>query len=209
MFCKFTDLQLQLYKHFTQSSAVRKLLSGSGSQPLKAITFLKKLCNHPALIDPKDFGGGANELFPQHFDPRGCQSEFSGKMMLLQQMLEKMRYEICKLYVGDGELIRFHRKTSTDKIVLISNYTQTLDLFERMCRSRMWGHLRLDGSMTIQKRQKLVDRFNDPTGPEFVFLLSSKAGGCGINLVRKQISANVFLGPHIESCFLLRLGQID
>jgi DNA repair and recombination RAD54-like protein len=37
--------------------------------------------------------------------------------------------------------------------------------------------------MTVTKRQKLVDQFNDPTGKEFVFLLSSKAGGCGINLI--------------------------
>ena len=35
----------------------------------------------------------------------------------------------------------------------------------------------------MNKRQKLVDRFNDPEGPEFIFLLSSKAGGCGINLI--------------------------
>lgn len=37
--------------------------------------------------------------------------------------------------------------------------------------------------MTIPKRQKLVDQFNNPEGKEFVFLLSSKAGGCGINLI--------------------------
>lgn len=37
--------------------------------------------------------------------------------------------------------------------------------------------------MAIAKRQKLVDQFNDPEGGQFVFLLSSKAGGCGINLV--------------------------
>ena len=37
--------------------------------------------------------------------------------------------------------------------------------------------------MAITKRQKMVDRFNDPEGKEFVFLLSSKAGGCGINLI--------------------------
>jgi len=41
----------------------------------------------------------------------------------------------------------------------------------------------LDGTMTISKRQKFVDRFNDPEGSEFIFLLSSKAGGCGINLI--------------------------
>lgn len=72
---------------------------------------------------------------------------------------------------------------TTDKIVLISNYTQTLDLFEKLLRSKKYGYFRLDGTMSIPKRQKLVDQFNDPTGKEFVFLLSSKAGGCGINLI--------------------------
>lgn len=37
--------------------------------------------------------------------------------------------------------------------------------------------------MSVPKRQKLVDQFNDPTRGEFIFLLSSKAGGCGINLI--------------------------
>jgi hypothetical protein len=50
-------------------------------------------------------------------------------------------------------------------------------------RSRRYGYFRLDGTMSITKRQKLVDQFNDPEGKEFVFLLSSKAGGCGINLI--------------------------
>lgn len=86
--------------------------------------------------------------------------------------------------------------------MLISNYTQTLDLFEKLCRnkkclvsvrpllhlfithhSKRYEFFRLDGTMTIVKRQKLVDQFNDPNGKEFVFLLSSKAGGCGINLI--------------------------
>lgn len=44
-------------------------------------------------------------------------------------------------------------------------------------------YLRLDGDLTVDKRQKLVDKFNNPDGKEFVFLLSSKAGGCGINLI--------------------------
>ena len=57
--------------------------------------------------------------------------------------------------------------------------------------------------MTINKRQKLVDQFNDPNGKEFVFLLSSKAGGCGINL----IGANrlILFDPGANGfCILLR-----
>lgn len=53
--------------------------------------------------------------------------------------------------------------------------------FDRPCPR--YGYFRLDGSQTINKRQKLVDQFNDPNGKEFIFLLSSKAGGCGINLI--------------------------
>ncbi|KAJ3090623.1 DNA-dependent ATPase protein rad54 [Quaeritorhiza haematococci] len=162
VFCKLTDAQLKLYRHFVQSKEIKRLLSGTGSQPLKAITMLKKLCNHPALLDPKDFDRG---LFPENFQYGECQPAFGGKMLLLERLLTNMR------------------KKTNDKIVLISNYTQTLDLFEKLCRSRTWGCLRLDGSMTIQKRAKLVDKFNDPTSPEFVFLLSSKAGGCGLNLI--------------------------
>lgn len=75
------------------------------------------------------------------------------------------------------------RQDTNDKIVLISNYTQTLDLFATLCRARGYGCLRLDGSMNVNKRQKLVDKFNDPEGSENVFLLSSKAGGCGLNLI--------------------------
>ena len=67
--------------------------------------------------------------------------------------------------------------------MLVSNYTQTLDLFERLCGLRNYGYVRLDGSMTIKKRAKVVDQFNDPASGQFIFMLSSKAGGCGLNLI--------------------------
>ena len=56
--------------------------------------------------------------------------------------------------------------------------------------------------MTITKRQKLVDQFNDPSGKEFIFLLSSKAGGCGINL----IGANRLVLFDPGQLFLFRLN---
>ena len=67
--------------------------------------------------------------------------------------------------------------------MLISNYTQTLDMMDQLFKRKRWPFCRLDGSMTIPKRAKIVDKFNDPEQPEFIFLLSSKAGGCGINLI--------------------------
>ena len=89
------------------------------------------------------------------------------------------------------------RRETNDKIV---NYTETLGVFERLLRAKVRSfppfslhcidyskgrmrYFRLEGSTALKKRQKLVDEFNKPESPEFVFLLSSKAGGCGINLI--------------------------
>ncbi|KAF9912199.1 DNA-dependent ATPase protein rad54 [Linnemannia zychae] len=176
VFCQLSPFQLSLYKHFINSKSIQRLLRGQGSQPLKAIGLLKKLCNHPDLLDLPDDLEGCDSLLPEDYQTKNSkkplsrggilvQPEFSGKMLVLARMLARIK------------------KDTNDKIVLISNYTQTLDIFEKLCRQNQYGVLRLDGTMTINKRQKLVDRFNNPDGNEFVFLLSSKAGGCGLNLI--------------------------
>ena len=174
VFCRLSPLQTALYNHFITSPEIRALLKGKGSQPLKAIGLLRKLCNHPDLLDIATDFAGCEAILPQGYVPpkeRGYRDRvivdttLSGKMLVLERMLDRIRRE------------------TNDKIVLISNFTQTLDLFENLCRSRNYGCIRLDGKMAINKRQKMVDRFNNPENPEFVFLLSSKAGGCGINLV--------------------------
>ncbi|KAM7444232.1 DNA repair and recombination protein RAD54-like [Porites harrisoni] len=174
--CRLTPLQIQLYKLFIQSKALRmelvKSKSGSGisASSLAFITQLKKLANHPELIYDKARTGeegfeGALELFPQNFSLKQLQPDLSGKMQVLDYILAMTK------------------STTTDKVVLVSNYTQTLDLFEKLCRLRRYQYVRLDGTMSIKKRQKIVDRFNDPHGSDFVFMLSSKAGGCGLNLI--------------------------
>ncbi|KAL4573739.1 hypothetical protein LXL04_020556 [Taraxacum kok-saghyz] len=60
---------------------------------------------------------------------------------------------------------------------------ELLDLIVQLCRERRYPFLRLDGSTSISKRQKLVYCFNDQSKDEFAFLFSSKAGGCGLNLL--------------------------
>ncbi|KAG8967062.1 DNA-dependent ATPase protein rad54 [Tulasnella sp. 419] len=183
VFCGLSELQLSLYRLFISSPEIKKLLRGTGSQPLKAIGILKKLCNHPELLDLPGDLQGCEHLIPEGFVGANAASgsgqfasrdrnagkavncEWSGKFMVLERFLDRIRRE------------------TNDKIVLISNYTQTLDLFAKLCRAKGYGFFRLDGTMATAKRQKLVDQFNDPNGKEFVFLLSSKAGGCGINLI--------------------------
>ncbi|CAL1704639.1 unnamed protein product [Somion occarium] len=176
VFCHLSDFQLSLYRLFISSPEIQALLRGTDSQPLKAINILKKLCNHPELLDLPNDLQGSEPLIPEGFNGAGASArdrgrnqtvncQWSGKFMVLERFLHRIRTE------------------TNDKIVLISNYTQTLDLFEKLLRSKKYGYFRLDGSMSIPKRQKLVDQFNNPEGKEFVFLLSSKAGGCGINLI--------------------------
>jgi DNA repair and recombination RAD54-like protein len=172
VFCNMAPFQMDLYNHFIQSPDIRSLLRGKGSQPLKAIGILKKLCNHPDLLDLATDLPGSEEFWPDDYVPKDSRGRdrdvkpwYSGKMQVLDRMLARIRQD------------------TNDKIVLISNYTQTLDVFERLARSRSYGCLRLDGTMNVNKRQKLVDKFNDPNGEEFIFLLSSKAGGCGLNLI--------------------------
>ncbi|EMG46127.1 RAD54 DNA repair and recombination protein RAD54 [Candida maltosa Xu316] len=175
VFTNLAPMQKDIYNHFITSPEIKRLLKGTGSQPLKAIGLLKKLCTHPDLLHLPEDVEGCEEFIPDDYQSsianggggrnREIQTWFSSKFVILERFLHKIN------------------KETNDKIVLISNYTQTLDLIEKMCRYKKYGVLRLDGTMTINKRQKLVDKFNDPEGSEFIFLLSSKAGGCGINLI--------------------------
>ena len=154
VFCRLSPFQVDLYNLFLRSPVIAKLLRGIGSQPLKAIGILKKLCNHPDLLNlPADLEG-SEELYPEGYRPgdrRNVAVGLSGKLAVLERFLTSMRAK------------------TDDKIVLISNYTQTLDLFERLCRSRRWGFFRLDGTMNINKRQNLVDlsliHISEPTRP--------------------------------------------
>lgn len=111
-------------------------------------------------------GGDAGGYGYRRRERRELRCECGGKFGVLERFLHRIRTE------------------TTDKIVLIRSYTQTLQLFERLCRDKgRYGFLRLDGTMSVTKHQKLVDQFNNPECKEFIFLLSSKAGGCGINLI--------------------------
>lgn len=179
--CKLEPVQKALYKYFIESKQVQKTLQadskgsgkkGNGQHTLQAITFLKKLCNHPSLVYDMCTKGeegfeGLENLFPDGFSRslRSFEPTLSGKIRLLDTILADIK------------------NTSDDRVVLISNYTQTLDLFIRLCEMRGYKWVRLDGSLSTKKRDHVVQKFNDPTTNEFIFMLSSKAGGCGLNLI--------------------------
>ena len=199
---------MDIYQAFCNSDTIRRSLKSDDgakmtSSSLAAITSLKKLVNHPDLVFPacrerKEGFETAAEFFPPGHDPdRGrMRPELSGKLSILDCLLAVVK------------------TTTTDKVVLVSNYTQTLDMFERLCALRNYGFVRLDGSMSIKKRAKIVDQFNDPSSSHFIFMLSSKAGGCGLNLIganRYTIflfnSANVAIIIIFKITYILKMSS--
>lgn len=203
--CRLTPLQEALYARLLSSKEIRHIREGKQTNTLNSIRQLINICSHPHLIleqynrkladkEPIDDDLAAMvELIPRPSAPvinkpagggsrldqlksRSLQQasssdvyidpEQSGKMAVLFRMMQAMRA------VQRGE-----------RIVVVSNYTSTLDLIEAMCNQKQWPVMRLDGSVTATKRTKLVEDFNNPLSNAFAFLLSSKAGGCGINLI--------------------------
>jgi DNA repair and recombination RAD54-like protein len=67
VFCKPSAFQLALYRLFIASPEIKALLRGKDSQPLKAINVLKKLCNHPELLDLPGDLRGCDHLIPEGF----------------------------------------------------------------------------------------------------------------------------------------------
>lgn len=69
-----------------------------------------------------------------------------------------------------------------NRAVLFTQFTMVLDLIEDYCRMRGWRYCRLDGSTDRARRNYLIKRFNEPNSEHFLFLMSTRSGGMGLNL---------------------------
>ena len=101
-----------------------------------------------------------------------------------------------KISVLKNLLVELHRMTA-EKVVLVSNFTKTLDVLQVLLQVNNMTWCRLDGDTDPSKRQIIVDKFNSCDSktccqpPQtyrlsnvvVAFLLSSKSGGCGLNLI--------------------------
>uniref|UniRef100_A0A8C1F2U9 RAD54 homolog B n=1 Tax=Cyprinus carpio carpio TaxID=630221 RepID=A0A8C1F2U9_CYPCA len=179
VFCKPTELQLRLYGVLLATRPIRACLSGARthtythSPHLACINALKKLCNHPGLLyntlqekSDEMFEDGIMELFPEGYSTGAFSTADSGKLLVLTDLLSAIQHV-----------------NRTDRVVLVSNYTQTLDLLQDVCDHTGYKWCRLDGQTPVAQRQRIVDSFNSPHSSSFLLLLSSKAGGVGLNLI--------------------------
>lgn len=118
---------------------------------------LKKAANHPYLFDGAETRSDNNDEILKGLVMN------SGKMVLLDKLLARLRQ--------DG-----HR------VLIFSQMVRMLDILSDYMSLRGYVHQRLDGMVSSDQRKKSIAHFNALGSPDFAFLLSTRAGGLGINL---------------------------
>ncbi|KAJ8287081.1 hypothetical protein GJAV_G00047440 [Gymnothorax javanicus] len=209
-FCAMTEKQEVLY------SALFQQLKGTSNGEKRALSNvmmqLRKMANHPLLhrqYYTSDRLATMSQLMlkePTHKDANPA---------MIQEDMEVMSdfelHQLCQHYpsIQDQQLDqdvllnsgKFHHLTKLlaslkdqgDRVVLFSQFTMMLDIVEVLLKHLGHRYVRLDGSTPIADRIVLIDEFNN-NSEIFVFLLSTRAGGLGINLT----SANVVILHDID-----------
>ncbi|EZG43780.1 putative DNA repair and recombination protein RAD54 [Gregarina niphandrodes] len=245
VFCSLSPVQIKLYAGLialVSSLADAKRLGGV----LSLIQLLCKVCTHPFLVPlsslSEDMAGewrrvvegcGFGGALAGALASGGSRSNSGGGRMVTRGSRENSRCmveNVGSLSTGhcvglSGKFLFLYSlieavKCVGDRLVVVSNFTQTLDLVGEYCQLSGVSVVRLDGKTSIKKRQEKVHSFN-VLGDGLVFLLSSKAGGAGINLVGanrlvlmdadwnpandKQALARIWRDGQQKTCVIYRL----
>uniref|UniRef100_A0A670Y819 Chromodomain helicase DNA binding protein 1 n=1 Tax=Pseudonaja textilis TaxID=8673 RepID=A0A670Y819_PSETE len=157
---EMSALQKQYYKWILTRNykALSKGSKGSTSGFLNIMMELKKCCNHCYLIKPPD------------------DNEFYNKQEALQNLIRSSG----KLILLDKLLIRLRERGS--RVLIFSQMVRMLDILAEYLKYRQFPFQRLDGSIKGELRKQALDHFNAEASEDFCFLLSTRAGGLGINL---------------------------
>jgi len=154
LFCRLTRPQRDAYEAFLDGEEMKSIVSGR-RQMLYGVDILRKICNHPDLVQHRTLSTKAGYSYGQAVK--------SGKMVVVKELLDIWR-------------------KGGHKTLLFAQHRIMLDILERYIGA-MPGirHCRMDGNTPVPLRQRLVDEFNG-TPDLHVFLLTTKVGGLGINL---------------------------
>ncbi|XP_054848530.1 chromodomain-helicase-DNA-binding protein 3 isoform X4 [Eublepharis macularius] len=159
---ELSPMQKKYYKYILTRNFEALNSRGGGNQVslLNIMMDLKKCCNHPYLFP---VAAMESPKLPSGAYEGGALIKSSGKLMLLQKMLRKL-------------------KEQGHRVLIFSQMTKMLDLLEDFLDYEGYKYERIDGGITGALRQEAIDRFNAPGAQQFCFLLSTRAGGLGINL---------------------------
>ncbi|KAL3477148.1 SNF2 family N-terminal domain-containing protein [Aspergillus californicus] len=132
----------------------------SKTRLLNIVMQLRKCCNHPYLFE------GAEPGPPYTTDEHLVDN--AGKMAILDKVLARM-------------------KQQGSRVLIFSQMSRVLDILEDYCVFREYKYCRIDGTTAHEDRIAAIDEYNKPDSEKFIFLLTTRAGGLGINLTTADI----------------------
>merc|ERR1711997_1370884 len=157
---KDVESQLQEKGIMRQEAGTQGKNKGGSKQLLNTIMQLRKLCNHPFMFQHIE------ESYTNHTGIRDLGPDIyrsSGKFEVIDRILPKMQ-------------------ASGHRILMFCQMTQCMTIIEDYFNYKGYKFLRLDGMTNADDRAEQLKVFNDPNSEYFIFLLSTRAGGLGLNL---------------------------
>ncbi|THG99366.1 hypothetical protein EW026_g2965 [Hermanssonia centrifuga] len=157
---EMSALQTHFYKNILTKNFQGLIKSANGNNNISLLNIameLKKAANHPYLFD------GAESRTENNEETLKGLVMSSGKMVLLDKLLVRLR-------------------SDNHRVLIFSQMVRMLDILSDYMNLRNYQHQRLDGMVASEQRKKSIAHFNAPGSPDFAFLLSTRAGGLGINL---------------------------
>lgn len=169
-----------------------ELLTRKGGGQISLINVvmeLRKLCCHPYMLE------GVEPVIPDSNESFKQLLESSGKLQLLDKMMVKL-------------------KEQGHRVLIYSQFQNMLDILEDYLTYKKWQYERIDGKVSGAERQIRIDRYNAKNSSRFCFLLSTRAGGLGINLATADtvIIYDSDWNPHADLQAMARahrLGQTN
>ncbi|KAM6545232.1 hypothetical protein CsatB_025968 [Cannabis sativa] len=155
-----SQMQKQYYKALLQKDLEVVNAGGERKRLLNIAMQLRKCCNHPYLFQGAE--PGPPYTTGDHLITN------AGKMVLLDKLLPKL-------------------KERDSRVLIFSQMTRLLDILEDYLMFRGYLYCRIDGNTGGEDRDASIDAFNKPGSEKFVFLLSTRAGGLGINLATADV----------------------
>lgn len=236
VFCPLTDRQRDAYENFLDSDQVRFIDSasepctcGSGAKSgwccyktlpdgrswnsvvFPSIMTLQKISNHLTLLIPSTTDSSEKQESELNTLQQCVPDDWEELYRNRDSMLNLANPEFCGKWKILRKLLRFWHENG-DKVLVFSHSVRLLRILQYLFNNTSYNVSFLDGSLSYEDRQIAVDDFNtDPA--QFVFLISTKAGGVGLNIT----SANkvVIFDPHWNPSYDLqaqdrayRIGQI-
>ncbi|GAB4816506.1 hypothetical protein N2152v2_003552 [Parachlorella kessleri] len=155
-----SEMQRKYYAALLQKDMDAVTGGADRSRLLNIVMQLRKCCGHPYLFQGAE--PGPPYVTGEHL------VENSGKMVLLDKLLPKL-------------------KQRGSRILIFSQMTRMIDILEDYCLYRQFQYCRIDGNTSGEDREAQIDEYNRDGSEKFIFLLSTRAGGLGINLYTADI----------------------